>query len=62
VKEFTQVRTMETTLHEWEPMELKYSKFDFCTYLEAVKFNIQSFWNSKNIRGDEFGTVRVLKS
>jgi hypothetical protein len=27
VKEFTQVTTMETMLHKWEPMELKYSKF-----------------------------------
>jgi hypothetical protein len=27
VTEFTMVRTMEAALYEWEPMELKYSKF-----------------------------------
>jgi len=27
VKEFTWVMTLGTTLHKWEPMEVKYSKF-----------------------------------
>jgi len=40
VKEFTRVTTLETALHKWEPVELKYSTFLLLDLLGSSEINI----------------------
>lgn len=53
---------METTLHKWEPMELKYSKFWLLDLLVGSEIQILANplqW--EYLKEDEFVAVRLLK-